>query len=313
MTCKKCGYDFVFDPKRHQTTDGKFLATVHRASSNDTYHFTANQLYAAACRRLRGSLIPLIFFVMVAFVTFIVLFSGASPPIGVLLFIGLFTLILALGSYYGIRPKLPRKKWNKHLKRWQKLRPPLRKLIRSPELNSPPPECDEPDIYDYGVEQVLICEREEVVDWLVLNRYHVTTKTAVISEDGYPHYLIPKIQTLLASEHPPTIYLLHDSGHDSQSMITRVRESQLFDLYEADIIDLGLTPDLVPKIKSLKNVRRSLKSDTIPVDTIPFGTLTTMTTCAFASHCAFTAFQSGSAGETSMEFETSCSDDGDGE
>ena len=40
MTCKKCGYKFVFDPKRHGLTDGKFLASVHRASSNDTYYST---------------------------------------------------------------------------------------------------------------------------------------------------------------------------------------------------------------------------------------------------------------------------------
>ena len=313
MTCKKCGYDFVFDPKLHEMTDGKFLATVQRASSNGTYHFTENQLYAAACRRLRITLLPLIFLIGIAFFGFIFSQSKAGAPTIAYIFIGVFALLILFAIYRGLRPKLKRKAWNKQLKRWQSLRPPLKMLVRSPELSSPPPPCDEPDIYDYGVEQILICEREEVVDWLVLNRYHVTTKTAVISENGYPEYLLPKLQPLLASGNPPAIYLLHDSGKKSQSMITRVRESQLLDLYDAEIIDLGLTPEILPRIKSLKKVHRSMNSNKVPVDTIPFGTLTSMTTCAFVDHCSFDAFLTGSAGSTSMEFEVCCSDDGDGE
>ena len=96
-------------------------------------------------------------------------------------------------------------------------------------------------------------------------------------------------------------------------MITRVRESRIFDLYEAELVDLGLSESILPRIKSLKKVRRSQKSKTVPVDAIPFGTLTSMTACAFASHCGFDEFQPGTAGGTSLEFEVCCSDDGDGE
>ena len=312
MVCKKCRYDFVFDPQEDEMTDGKFLASVRRASSNDTYFFTANQLYAAACRRLRPAYAPLLLLVGIGFFAFI-LWKVERAPLIAKLAVGGFAVLILIACYFSLRPRLKRKAWDKHLAHWHQNRPPLKKLIQSPELKDPPPDCDEPDIYDYGVEQILICERDEVVDWLVLNNYHVNTKTAVISENGYPEYLIPKIRTLLAQTPPPSIYLLHDSPDSTPPMITRVRESRIFDLYEADLTVLGIDPELLPRIKSLRRVRRSIGSDRIAVDMIPLGTLSSMCSCAFAAQCAFGDFGPHTEGSTSLEFETTCSEDGDGE
>ena len=50
MRCQ-CGYRFVINPKLPgNLTDGKLLTFIRKASANNTYYFTFNQLYTVWCQ-----------------------------------------------------------------------------------------------------------------------------------------------------------------------------------------------------------------------------------------------------------------------
>ena len=122
MQCK-CGYQFVFDPKRHGLTDGKFLSHVRRASRNGTYFFTENQLYATACRSLNRRAEAIAAFIFFGVAT-IGAFAFALNMIDKSRWFLLLPLGFALLGWQAVsscgRPKLKRRLWNKHLARWQK-------------------------------------------------------------------------------------------------------------------------------------------------------------------------------------------------
>lgn len=299
MTCK-CGYGFVLDPKKDGSTDWKFLAAVRRASANGTYSFTRNQLYAAACRGLRSqksAWFLLLFVVVGAVITFFGLRESTDPnkPTVFLIIFGLvfFTAGLA-GMIAVLFPRLSRNKWDKCFTKWKGAGCKINGLIEGRQLETPPPDYDETDLYDYGVEQIVICERDELVDWLVLNRYHFNARAAVIGESGYPSYLLPKINELLTGDEPPKVCLLHDASDHGQKMADRVRAAGVFDLKKAEVIDMGISPEVVAKIRSLKVVRRATRKEDVTVDMIPFVQVQTLSTAAFAGTWSFEAvYESG--------------------
>lgn len=314
MTCS-CGYRFVFDPRKDIVNDWRFEATVRQASSNGTYFFTAHQLYAAACRRLKiqwggGCLLLL----LIGVATLFTILADDGPPTWTIPTMwGILVIIGGLITLSVFRPRLSRVKWDRVLRRWEKKNGPLEKMVRTPMLAEPPPEWAEPDIFSYGVVRVLICERDELVDWLVLNRFHVNEQTVVISQSGYPDYLLPRVNDLLRSDNPPEVFLLHDATTKGETLERHLRQSGRFAMDGATVIDLGLTPQVVPRVRSLRKVRRSMGDGDVPVDAIPYGVLSTMVTCAFIEMQPFEQFEPGGSGEASLEFESSTSDDGDGE
>lgn len=310
-----CGYRFVFDPKEERMTDWRFEAIVRQASSNGTYYFTLNQLYGAACRRLKiqwgGGCLLLFLFLFGVGVT---IGTSDSPLSGTIPTMwGIFVVIAFLVVRSSFRPRLSRAKWDRFVQRWERRNGPIEKLVRSPMLEEAPPEWSEPDIFGYGVERVLICERDELVDWLVLNRIHVNEQTAVMSASGYPQYLLPKVNDLLRGPNPPNVFLLHDATRKGEAMERHLRQSGPFSLEGAEVIDLGLDPEVVPRVRSLRKVRRGVGDGEMPVDAIPFGVLSTMVTCGFLEMHPFSQFEQGGSGEASLVYETSISDDGDGE
>ena len=295
-----CGYGFLLDPKSDGYTDGKFLASIRRASANGTYVFTKNQLYAAACRGLRSqnSAWFLMIFVVIGAVVMVVGQADSIDPNKPKLFITIFGLVFftagLAGLFAALFPKLSRKKWEKCYVKWRASGKAVRGLIEGRQLETPPPDYDETDLYDYGVEQVVICERDELVDWLVLNRYHFNARAAVIGESGYPSYLLPKINELLAGDDPPKVCLLHDASDHGQEMRDRVERGGVFELKKAEVIDMGISPEVVSKIRSLKVVRRTTDKEDITADMIPFTQMQTLSTAAFAGTWSFVAvYESG--------------------
>lgn len=101
--------------------------------------------------------------------------------------------------------------WRRYVRKWQGAGNEIPKLIESESLSNPPSDCKEGDIYDYGVERILIVERDILVDWLVLNDFHAQERTLVLSVSGYPDYLVPIARELIEQNANLPVCLLHDS------------------------------------------------------------------------------------------------------
>jgi hypothetical protein len=161
------------------------------------------------------------------------------------------------------------------LNRWHSNGKRIDKLIDQPTLHEPPPDWSEPDIYDYGVERLLIVERDLLVDLFVKNGVHAEQRMLVISESGYPDYLLPVATRLLQEQPDLPVFLLHDATTHGAAMEDRVTSNGLLPLDGHPLTDLGMFPTDFQKLKRVKRFDPNNEHRTLPVDAmlLPFMTV----------------------------------------
>jgi hypothetical protein len=195
MTCKSCGYHFQFDPKQDSLSltkklnDHLFERIVRYASAEGTYQFTRNQLFSSARGFTKRHFLPYILALPpVLLFSFFMLNEGFLPGV---LFCGFIGLILVIALIYGVsgKSRIKFEQWDTFVDRWIAAGRDIPGLIDSPALENPPLKWQEKDIYDYGVSGILLCNRKEIVDWLVLNHFHSQNNKLIMTPSGYPDYL----------------------------------------------------------------------------------------------------------------------------
>ncbi len=283
MTCQ-CGYRFLFNPATNEGwTDGRFEALIRRASANDTRYFTLNQLYAAYCHKAKSK--PYGIFVFFMLMTIIA---------GVVLELDLIALIiiLALGGlaiWRHIRFAAPpsRKRFDALVKAWQNGKGPIARLLTKPALHDPPPTWPEQDIYDYGVERVLIVERDILVDLLVKNEIHARERVLVISAHGYPSYIEPHLQQVLSERADLPVFLLHDATATGVRLRHHPQVRRWTAGRSKGVIDLGIFPQDTDKIKALKPLKPRRSKGQLPVDGLMVTGMAGLLTASFAAAAPF--------------------------
>ncbi len=276
MKCDRCGYEFVFNPKDPATrglTDGKFEACIRAASQNGTTYFTRNQLYAVFCRRMRGSPAGAAIGAVVALAAAAVFAAMELWPFGFMA--GILGVGLLFSAMESAMRKYTPQQFDRLLDTWLSSGRTIDRLIEKPSLHDPPPEWSEPDIYDYGVERLLIVERDILVDLFVKNGVHAEQRMLVLSESGYPEYLLPVARRLLEEQPDLVVFLLHDATEHGVMMQERVLASGLLPLSQHPIVDLGLFPSDFRKLKRTNQFDPDNKKRALPVDAmmLPFMTL----------------------------------------
>ena len=282
MKCRYCHYHFCFNPKAQGTrrlTDGKFLACVRAASQNDTTYFTRNQLYAVYCRRLRKSPVTSLVIggvlLMVAAGTYFIARHDNPEVRGVDYVLGVAGIIVIGFGQYIARQGIPRQYFDFVLGRWLGHGRKLDRLLEQPSLHEPPPEWNELDIYDYGVERLLIVEHDLLVDLFVKNGVHAEQRMLVISESGYPDYLMEVARRLLDEQPDLPVFLLHDATAHGTAMQERLLSSGMLPVESHPLVDLGMRPLDFRKLKRTKQFDRANSNRDLPVDALllPFMTM----------------------------------------
>lgn len=290
--CRKCKYCFVFDPKSSNTfrlTDGKFLAAIRRCRQNGTVVYTENQLYAglvgiAKFSRNSARVMSLILVGALIYCWF------ADPrfvawPVHMALCIGLLAALYFSTLY---KPYVVKRiQFESCVKQWQKSGNEIPGLIEWPSLHEPPPSWTEDDIYDYGVERVLLVQHDLLVDLFVLNNQHAELRMLVISQSGYPNYLQSQLNRVLLERPDLPVFLFHDADPTGTSMKRDIRKLNWADLRNHPLIDLGFFPDDFKKLKRTANFRNRDIHIGLPADSLRMGSLTTGLSACFASQTTF--------------------------
>ncbi len=275
MTCA-CGYHFVFNPKIDRLTDGKFQTVIKQASKNDTYFFTKNQLYTAFCRKSPKPVSVLVLigiFIVSVFVVIIGLMIGSwEVTVG-----SVFVAVLFLGALFGIpssiKKFLSRDNFDTLLHRWMQVNE-IPKLLVKPQLGAPPAQqWQEPDIFDYGVERILVVEHDILVDLFVKNGFHAEQSCLIISANGYPTYLAQRLPELVKKNKNISIFLLHDFSPTGSTVVNKFLDSHKELFKNARILDVGLFQEDVKKIKVFKRLMLEKEPKRVPVDAIPYAYL----------------------------------------
>ena len=270
MTCQACGYRFHFDPKDLRKnpirlTDRRFQTFIKGATANGTRFVTKDELYTLACQRRLGQTQTATGCLIVLAAACIV--AAAAMSSGLALLVGILFAVLAIAAV--ARPAtLSRDQWDEALDTWRATGRDIPNLIETPSLDTPPPEWLEPDIYDYGFERLLVCDEDLTVDWLVKNGLHTQLNTLVVSERGYPSYLVPRIEHVLASSADLTIYLLHSARPTGRTMVNRIKKVPWLQTDGRRIVDLGLHAS---ELASLKLPReQTLQPERLSAHGVPF-------------------------------------------
>lgn len=280
MKCS-CGYAFKLDPKgRERYSDAKMLALIDGVSSGGTTYYTAEQLWTRYCKKHgTGWVGCLVFFAIVATVIGFFIWRKDGPPTSAIMFtitmlsvfLGLFTIAWMQG--FRSLPTGGRQHFDLILDKWRKSKGDLEKLIDKPRLHEPPPEWTEADIYDYGVERILVVQRDLLVDLFVLNDLHIANRCIVISVTGYPDYMTERARAIMTERPDTPVFVLHDSTPEGMETRMKLRKSELLPLDQTRVVDLGLIPGDVKKLKRLRPIRPSKTGYGVPVDALLYTNL----------------------------------------
>ena len=299
LTCSGCRYHFVFNPKESRTaglTDGKFIGCINAASQNDTIYFTRNQLYGTYCRRMNHSAASKIVMGVATLVAAIAFAAVGVWPFAMLLFI--LGIVLLISSLPIFKKKTSPAQFKSLLDQWSAGGQAIERMLEQPSLHDPPPDWNEPDIYDYGVERLLIVERDILVDLFVKNGAHAEQRMLVISETGYPKYLLPVAHRVLQEQPDLPVFLLHDATPHGTEMQPRALASNLLPLKDHPVTDLGMFPDDFKKLRRTDHFDPDDTLRALPVDSMLFPFMTMGLAAAMTEGLALSEIMEQKQGST---------------
>lgn len=264
----------IFDPKTTGLNDQEFRTlTEEMRGTGDTY-YTANQLYSSYLGTGKVSCMTrfLLFIVVVVSAVLIINVNYVKNNyLGSSVYIDMGIIAAFAAAMTGLftlkdKPKVSYEEFEQLLQSWLK-HYPVPNLLTKPSLQEAPANpFGESDLYDYGVESILVVDKDIYVDLFVKNNYQAEWKSVIISQNAYPSYLIAKVQKILNDK--PTIKLqyLHDSTSNQFDM--RKKLDQFLRIPDSvEEVDLGLseadsnTNDIL-KTRSAEN--KGLQIDHIP-------------------------------------------------
>jgi hypothetical protein len=267
--CPNCKKEFVFEPKRGDPfTDTAFEAALNKVSAKNSLSYHPRQLYFELARRRlmilnktitpRGAMIGTI----IAGLFFGVFFS---------FFIGSFLkgpwLWIAQAMYLGVVVKMALKakektsspairlEWNvfqKQLKRWQAVQEPVMPLLLpdvAPERKKLPHQEKSEDLFDYNVDRLILCDKPDMVDFLLANQFHLEQKCAILAFNGYPRAHFEEIKMMLQRNPNLLVYLIHNASTNGCRIAAELKRPEWFP--QARIFDLGLYPRQAQKFLGL--------------------------------------------------------------
>ncbi|MFE2595142.1 hypothetical protein ACFXCZ_01340 [Streptomyces sp. NPDC059396] len=94
---------------------------------------------------------------------------------------------------------------------------------RTVQAEPQPQQPTEPDLYDYGLPRLLVCQSRSVARMLLANDVHLEAACPVLTADDLP--LDPRLVAGLGRVDGATVHVLHDASTAGLALVTRVRES----------------------------------------------------------------------------------------
>jgi hypothetical protein len=111
--------------------------------------------------------------------------------------------------------------------------------LAPPDIGPPGRHTPEPDLFDYGLPRLLVCESEAIAQMLRANGLAMESSCPVVGAAELP--LDDRIANMLARAEQPTIYVVHDASAQGLAFPTRLRD--LTDIPPGvRVVPLGMRP-----------------------------------------------------------------------
>lgn len=236
--CGKCGYQFVLIKKKGDgLSDFALRQIIQRLSDGGQQAFTATQLALAICRSWREKKGALIGCGAAIVIVACIIGFGLGTVIGGFIFFLIFSMLLVVG--YWRRSGLPVHKARKLIDRYHQAHP-ITALAdgRAFRQQAAPVDLENPQ---YAPERILVVERDDLVDMLIRNRFHLSHKTAVVSRSGYPERVFAACRAFLRN-HPDTpVQVLHDASVSGFGLTAQLAADPKWVFARERLTDLGIS------------------------------------------------------------------------
>ncbi len=268
--CRVCTYFFTLNPNRAPyISDNEFKLAVGRLSGLGIRYYTYNQLYAAIHRlarrntrrrRIKGVVGLAIGLIAVTLLLRYHIDSGlgyAHWPSTLVFCIGFLGI---LG--YAVRPIAVSHVSVVNAVSAFRTSNALEHLADGEHFSDSADVLID-EVVLYAPERVLIVERNDLADMLLLNRFHVENKTMVLSSYRYPTVAFKALQDILNRFPDIPVFLLHDASAEGIRMKERLQADPKWPLHGKGLHDLGLFPEEIKDIKRpvwIPSGRRNLVS-----------------------------------------------------
>ncbi|MEV7087372.1 hypothetical protein AB0O07_15950 [Streptomyces sp. NPDC093085] len=119
--------------------------------------------------------------------------------------------------------------------------PPERPDPLEPRPGDPAPAAPaEPDLHDYGLPRLLVCQSRSVARMLLANDVHLEAACPVFAAADLP--LDPRLTAGLGRAEGATVHVLHDAGAEGIALTARVRATLRDAVPGVRVTSLGLVP-----------------------------------------------------------------------
>ena len=128
------------------------------------------------------------------------------------------------------------------LRDWQRVNGALEKLLPAPRQESLPASID-PEVSGYSFDRAIICDSDEIAQFLIANNVHFENNCAILSISGYPQSIFDTVIEMLRRNADLKVYALHDANPAGVSLVHQLRTSpNWFANQQVTIFDLGISP-----------------------------------------------------------------------
>ncbi len=255
MVCGSCGYRFALDPKKApHVTDMAFKKAVDRLSMLGEYHFTHNQLFAQIHRLILkkrrsariGGMIALAVLGIILYFLGVRNLIGEGLP-GAILFGALWLLFVV--HRWRSPVKIPHEQVNGLIRTYQAAHP-MERLVTGRAFDGLDREEIDAEFLRYAPERIVVVERDDLADMLLLNRFHFENKALVVSASKYPRRAFAACRAFLDRHPDLPVFLFHDASRKGHRMKTDLLADPAWNLAGKTVKDLGLNPYDVERLRS---------------------------------------------------------------
>ena len=210
---------------------------------------TSSQATSLKNRKLAAKY--LVFFGVCLVIVAMILLVNASTAIGFLRFVA-GTVFGVFSIYLGIlrdkrtqnivqTPIIQPDRAEDWLTRWMEVNGEPEKLLPPPQEEQTPLEMSQ-EVSHYSFDRALICDSDEIAQFLITNNFHFEHNCAVLSIMGYPQNIFPTVMQMLRRNPDLKVYALHNATPQGVILSHTLRSRpEWFANTTAMVYDLGIT------------------------------------------------------------------------
>lgn len=302
--CPSCQHPFVTEPTEDGITDKQIKIAQNEVSANGTLYFSKAQLKYQLRRKLEKKLKVYKVAVLVAAIVFLILLlfaiiNGKGGAFVALPALSGFIFIVTLGTRFKYSNSINRLDFI--MSKWVTINP-HEKLLTADKYQDN--QSSTRNLDGISFERVLVCERNDTVDFFLSNLFHFHYSCPVLGGNGYPQNIYEDMLQRLKQNPNLKVFLLHDYTPAGYAFVRKMKtDSKWFaSLPPSNIIDLGLNVGQKKLFKSMtiKKINRNQKiSENAELSLFQPAALVTMCGAAINEGVPFDLITSASAADHS--------------